>query len=210
MDRNIRTSLFLLLFLYLPIVNSVLSVFPLDDQGYLLHAPYLSHTNARVSFARSMAILFVALYVLGVPFAVFWLVRKGQQRKSVVAEFVSCCYRPAYFFWDGVVLFRRVLMSCALAFITPSSVFLPIAIYSIYFLSEIAQHLAHPFRTAFDNNLEYYSLFSLVMFSPFIVGVFSAALPSWISLALVVVHVVLAVVFAGAVGIHAYRYRSEA
>ena len=39
-ERNGRAFLFVLLFAYLPVVNSVLAMLPCDSHGYLLHAPY--------------------------------------------------------------------------------------------------------------------------------------------------------------------------
>jgi hypothetical protein len=196
LDRNIRTALFLLLFLYLPVVNAVLTIFPLDDQGYLLHAAYLSAQSARVSFARSMAWLFVAMYVIGLPALITWLVRSGRRRSSAVAQFSVSCYRTECSHWEGIVLLRRLLMSVAVALIDPASVLLPCAVYLIYFLAFTAHVMSCPFTRPFDNLLEQYSLLALLICSPFVIAIRDPTLPhsQSVGLAVVAVHAAVAVV----------------
>lgn len=89
-DRNVRTALFLLLLLYLSVLNTVLTMFRLDDDGFLLHAAYLSHIQPRVVLARSMAWVFLALYLVVLPGVLVWLVRVAGTRSSAVAD---CCCR---------------------------------------------------------------------------------------------------------------------
>lgn len=190
-DRNIRTALVLLIFMYLPVVSAVFSMFPLDDQGFLLHAPYLSQHDAHVKFARTMAWVFVALYVVGWPAVVVILVIYARRRASAFTDFVFSCYRPNCFWWEGIVLLRRVAMSLAVALIDPTSVLLPFAVYAVYSISLLAQFICQPFRSSFDNMLENGSLFALVVCGPFVIGVF-AALTSSSVVVVVAYHIAVA------------------
>ncbi len=123
----ISISLKVLLLLYLSLLSSTLSVFDCVGRGegsksVLVAEPSIVcdvSEDPRYGRLRGLSILFIVLYVVGIPlvvlFLLLWSRRPGPESgvKKLVGESVHFLvepYKPEYFYWKLVEMLRKVLM----------------------------------------------------------------------------------------------------
>jgi hypothetical protein len=72
-------------------------------------------------------------------------------------------YSPRYWYWEQVLLARRLALVAAVTIIPSSSLYLPLALFSLVQLAALLQHWSHPFSHATLNVGELASLYLLLL-----------------------------------------------
>jgi hypothetical protein len=72
-------------------------------------------------------------------------------------------YSPRYWYWEQVLLVRRLSLVAAVALIPASSLYLPLALFSLVQLAALIQHWSHPFSHSALNVGELASLYLLLL-----------------------------------------------
>jgi hypothetical protein len=168
--------------------------------GYLNAYPWIA-CDASISpefpVILALSIGSLLVYTLGVPaFAGYHLVRNRAQltdpRIARRLGFLFGCYHPAAFWWEYVILIRRLVLSLAVTLVPFTQQPLTAVIVMVVLVASVAlQHACYPFSTTLENRLELLSLYTLLLA---FIGVYVAETGtgswSWLPV-LVVVGVVL-------------------
>jgi hypothetical protein len=72
-------------------------------------------------------------------------------------------YSPRYWYWDQVLLVRRLALVAAVSLIPADSLYLPLALFSLVQLAALIQHWSHPFAHSTLNVGELASLYLLLL-----------------------------------------------
>jgi hypothetical protein len=72
-------------------------------------------------------------------------------------------YSPRFWYWDQVLLARRLLLVAAVTTIPSNSLYLPLALFSIIQLATLLQHASHPLIHSSLNYGELASLYLLLL-----------------------------------------------
>eukprot|EP00698_Gefionella_okellyi_P013517 TRINITY_DN3707_c0_g1_i1.p1 TRINITY_DN3707_c0_g1~~TRINITY_DN3707_c0_g1_i1.p1 ORF type:complete len:716 (+),score=169.37 TRINITY_DN3707_c0_g1_i1:918-3065(+) len=173
-ERCVYMALFFLLFTYFDIVLKVMTVFgctapSFEGVLYVNRQPWIAciPSQAPYNVMLAMAVVGMLLYVVGIPVLIVLMLVKtkrdhGHESIKAMLGFVSGCYGPKYFWWEGLILVRRVLLALSVVvmpFEDPSLVAL--AVMVVLQVAILLQHLATPYRTRIENRLELASLYVL-------------------------------------------------
>jgi hypothetical protein len=72
-------------------------------------------------------------------------------------------YSRQYWYWEQVLLVRRLLLVAAVTVIPSASLYLPLALFSLVQLSALLQHRVRPYRHSLLNSAELASLYLLLL-----------------------------------------------
>jgi len=72
-------------------------------------------------------------------------------------------YRPSYWYYEQVLLARRLLLACVVSVVPVGSLYVPLLLLSLIQLSALLQHWARPFRSEWLNRAELASLYLLLL-----------------------------------------------
>eukprot|EP00665_Eupelagonemidae_sp_cell47_P014496 gene14496-biopygen12173 len=119
------------------------------------------------TFLGKLALLMLAVYGGGIPLAFAMLLRKHKDKLHTVDMitnygFLYANYRREFFFWESVVLIRKMTTVLAVAMPqTPSEkIFMCTAVLFFFFIIHLT---ACPFRSTAQQNLETLALISLII-----------------------------------------------
>eukprot|EP00698_Gefionella_okellyi_P005174 TRINITY_DN1473_c0_g1_i4.p1 TRINITY_DN1473_c0_g1~~TRINITY_DN1473_c0_g1_i4.p1 ORF type:complete len:899 (-),score=212.63 TRINITY_DN1473_c0_g1_i4:234-2930(-) len=175
---------------------------------YLNAYPWIACDAHSPQYAGILAAGVIALlvYTIGVPTVVFGLLVHARYTGDLQSDdnmrrlgFVYGCYRPAAFFWEAVLILRRLLLTFALTLVPFTSSELSVVIIGVVLLLSIAaQHTVQPFASVLENRLEQLVLYVLtITFLGVYVAEASTSSPSpllWLPTVLVIVNVITAIV----------------
>eukprot|EP00698_Gefionella_okellyi_P002185 TRINITY_DN1201_c0_g1_i12.p1 TRINITY_DN1201_c0_g1~~TRINITY_DN1201_c0_g1_i12.p1 ORF type:complete len:251 (+),score=53.68 TRINITY_DN1201_c0_g1_i12:680-1432(+) len=173
---------------------------------YLNMFPWIACNASVKPFSTILAgsVVMAVFYVIGIPLAIFvrlWRKRSLHDDVHVQRQlgFVYGTYRKEMFWWEAVLLLRRVLLAVALT-VVPFTVneLSVVAIGVLLIVAIILQHWAEPFATKLENRLELAVLF--VLLTSFLavyvteVSTTSAVSLDWLPVLVVILNVIMMVV----------------
>jgi hypothetical protein len=140
--------------------------------GYLNAYPWIScNTDTFPEFrvVLALSVLCIIVYTLGVPaFAGYHLFRNrsqlGRPRIARRLGFLFGSYRPALFWWEYVIIARRLALALAVTLVPFTQQQLTaVTIMTVLVISIALQHTFSPFATMLENRLEQLSLYVLLL-----------------------------------------------
>eukprot|EP00002_Diphylleia_rotans_P027184 TRINITY_DN543_c0_g2_i1.p1 TRINITY_DN543_c0_g2~~TRINITY_DN543_c0_g2_i1.p1 ORF type:complete len:651 (+),score=55.60 TRINITY_DN543_c0_g2_i1:2016-3968(+) len=145
-----------------------------DGAWYLNVAPWIKcdPISVEMELLLAMAIPTFILYVVGLPLALFYVVMKRKPNDTSNTEkigFLYKAYKEECWFWELVVMFRRLMFSFAtsvLPYTKPGIIYLMLVV--VIQASIWLQHRMRPYNGDMDNRLETLSLY--VIFVTFIIA----------------------------------------
>lgn len=162
----------ILYFFYFGVTLSSLSFFTCESQlgtmrKYLYNYPWLACDSAQTQSLRNLSIPFLVLYTGGVPLlfiAILYYYRKKIHLRVVndIIGGLYRCYTHKCFWWDIVVLFRRLALALAIR-IPNQSAFHIWCVLLVLALSTLAQFWFQPFNRKGENRAEEVSLLLLIL-----------------------------------------------
>jgi len=72
-------------------------------------------------------------------------------------------YRPSFWYYEQVLLARRLLLACVVSVVPSGSLYVPLLLLSLIQLAALLQHWAKPFRSEWLNRAELASLYLLLL-----------------------------------------------
>jgi len=72
-------------------------------------------------------------------------------------------YRPRFWYYEQVLLARRLLLACVVSVVPSGSLYVPLLLLSLIQLAALLQHWAKPFRCEWLNRAELSSLYLLLL-----------------------------------------------
>eukprot|EP00698_Gefionella_okellyi_P011791 TRINITY_DN3131_c0_g1_i1.p1 TRINITY_DN3131_c0_g1~~TRINITY_DN3131_c0_g1_i1.p1 ORF type:complete len:1113 (-),score=238.62 TRINITY_DN3131_c0_g1_i1:40-3378(-) len=175
------------------------------SHNYLNAYPWIPCDAHSSAYAGVLGIGIVGLivYVVGVPVLMLALLMRARHSLEHEAQkrqlgFVFGTYRPALYFWEAVLLLRRLVLAIALSMVPfTASQFAVIMIAVVLLLSILLQHSLQPFASTLDNRLEQLALYTLMItFLGVYVAQASANTPSpmtWLPVGLIILNLVTVV-----------------
>jgi len=118
----------------------------------------------------------VVVYAVGIPIGAAWLLtlyrnRLSEPRVRATLGFLFAGYRREAYYWEAVVMLRKVLVSAIAVFLAPQGVSVQTyAVIVLIFLLAIAQAMKRPFASRTLNRLELAAL--TTAFFTFVAGLF--------------------------------------
>ncbi len=117
-----------------------------------------------------MASIFIFLYVIGIPVTIFACLFRYRHRLSTVRKslgFLFQRYEEQYYFWEVVILIRKLALVCVSLFLISDPLQGAIFSLGVLLLSLVFQSAAAPFLFEHNDVLEFIMLFNnfLVLFS---------------------------------------------
>jgi hypothetical protein len=85
-----------------------------------------------------------------------------QQMWSIGCDLVKP-YKPDYYYWDQILLARRLLLALSVSLVPQDSLYLPLLVLAILQLSALLQHWSHPYSHDWMNRAELCSLYLLLI-----------------------------------------------
>jgi hypothetical protein len=158
--RQISIALFFLFYTYEVVtVAEPFSCVKQRNGDYIMHsAPYLKCFDQQWMDQFLYVMIYVIVYLILIPLFGFYLLII-HRRQSVIEKFdekfgaFTLLYKPKYYYWELVLILRRLLFSSALNFFSillPSQLhrFIALCILFVFFLVEI---LLFPYNSVYGN-----------------------------------------------------------
>ena len=115
-----------------------------------------------------MAYVSIGVYVVGIPLlfgGLLWYNRKEAHMPKVQYWLGNLyyCYKPQFFWYEMVMIFRRLTLAVLISFISENNSWRVSAIFCILLLSLFIQYWVKPFRTQKDNLMEELALITILL-----------------------------------------------
>eukprot|EP01103_Thecamoeba_quadrilineata_P014955 TRINITY_DN4588_c0_g1_i1.p1 TRINITY_DN4588_c0_g1~~TRINITY_DN4588_c0_g1_i1.p1 ORF type:complete len:1118 (+),score=181.32 TRINITY_DN4588_c0_g1_i1:59-3412(+) len=175
---NLRSWLFVCDSFYLVMCYSVFRTFSCEDDpatgiAYLRAAPGFECSvtrNPHYALLLGSSLLLLVGYVLGVPllFAVLlWLfqedcVERNNPNVELLVGFLYWDYRPERYYWELVLLARKLLFAMTISLTSYDSYLLPVFVFMILVTSLLLHRQFQPFLNPADNAFEVVSSLLLI------------------------------------------------
>mmetsp|Transcript_6815 Transcript_6815/g.12317 ORF Transcript_6815/g.12317 Transcript_6815/m.12317 type:complete len:2246 (-) Transcript_6815:168-6905(-) len=170
MQLHFVSTLIVLMFMLLPTITT--SSFNLFSCRELLPDEYWLNAQLDVrcwdekhaKYVTNLGIPCIILWVFGAPLLVFFFMTRNKKQLGFLTNlfrfgFLWKGYRPETFYWEFVIIIRKVFTTCAVVFLYNVSTLVQTAgVQLIIVLSLYLQGTVKPFRNSQHNQLELYSL----------------------------------------------------
>eukprot|EP00474_Spongospora_subterranea_P008032 CRZ08490.1 hypothetical protein [Spongospora subterranea] len=167
------TSVIVSLFVIHPnIVQQTLKIFncmSLSSQsGYSYLLADLSQqcwSSEHSKWVMATGLPMLILYVIGIPFSAYIILRKNQGQLDQIKmkmrySFLSQGYTKSCYFWEIVVVGRKVLLSAISVFLSFSVIIQSLTALLLIILSLVSHVYHHPFENHLLDHIEFLSLFN--------------------------------------------------
>jgi len=211
-DKLVYMSLSMLMTTYFSVSIKALSGFSCTlTDGYLNAYPWIECSVSRSTefpVILALSVVCFVVYTVGVPLVSAYQLFK--HRSSLGSDpaiatrlgFLYGPYRPGCFWWEYVVILRRLVLALAITLVPFTQQQLESAIVMAVLVVSVAlQHAFEPFATRLENRLEMLSLYTLLLS---FLGVYvsetstasAAGTLQWLPVAVIVLTAVVAAVLA--------------
>eukprot|EP00698_Gefionella_okellyi_P019965 TRINITY_DN6207_c0_g3_i2.p1 TRINITY_DN6207_c0_g3~~TRINITY_DN6207_c0_g3_i2.p1 ORF type:complete len:933 (+),score=150.48 TRINITY_DN6207_c0_g3_i2:145-2799(+) len=165
-ERLIKVTLFILNFFYFGLCGKILAVFncqPATADGqhlYMQSIPWLEcSTNTVWGSMSVIAYVCMGFYMFGIPllFAALLVRFRTRAHDESVAYWLGglyTSYRPQMFWYELVVIARRVSLAALLSLASTTSALQPVGVFAVFCVSMLVHHLCKPFRSSTENLME--------------------------------------------------------
>jgi Leucine-rich repeat (LRR) protein len=153
---------FSLYLIYLTVAEAVLTpLFCEEDPGlnesFMSNVPYM---QCSVGYTAASSV-FLVLYVIGIPFASFALMRHRHRRH--LFDFLYVSYRNDKWYWDFIITLRRVVVLVIFLSVSRLSLWQALLVGLLLAFSLFLNTLIQPFSEVSDNYAESISLMILMI-----------------------------------------------
>jgi len=168
-----KTVISLVLYSYTQITSiciDFLNCTNVEDHGkYMFSIPSVSCDDSSYKRIYPLMIVLLLVYTVGVPSVIFFVLFKNRSRLEEKTDVsFALLFKPfkvGTYFWQCWILIRRVAMACISAFLLNTRSSRALATTMLNLLCLVLQMWLIPFKRTIDNNMESFSLLSLIVLS---------------------------------------------
>ncbi len=140
-----------------------------SGKRFLTSALWIACSGSQYRIVQAVGTVLGVGYILGTVVIVVYRLRPSSLGRSSISAFLRSPYTPESYYWEAVLLARRVALAVASSQSGISSSLLSVSFVTVLILSLSAQVLRKPYARPIDNRVETISL--ILLLTSYVVGI---------------------------------------